>query len=131
MNQVFLIGRLTKDVEVKYSANQMAIAYLNIAIGRGKDKEGNDKGTDFINVKVFGKQGENCERFLKKGDQAAIQGRIQTGSYEKDDKRVFTTDVIGDRVEFLNSGNKKEDGVQKYVEDAIPQFEAVSEDIPF
>jgi len=125
MNSVTLIGRLTKDIELKYLPNQTAVAKFTLAINRGKDKE-----ADFVPVTVFGKQAENCERFLKKGKQVAIQGRIQTGSYEKDGRTIYTTDVIADRVEFLE-WEKKEDGVQKYVEEATPMFSAIEEDIPF
>ena len=104
MNVVTLVGRLTRDPELKEGTT--SVARFSIAIDRGKDRDGNDRGTDFPNVVVFGKQAENCARYLEKGRQVAIQGRIQTGSYEKDGKKIYTTDVVADRVEFL--GGKKD-----------------------
>ncbi len=138
MNSVNLIGRLTRDPDIRYAAGtQMAVAKFSIAIGRGKDKDGNDKGADFPSITVFGKQAENCERFLSKGKLVAISGRLQTGSYtNKDGQTVYTTDVVADRVEFLEWGDKAggssvmPQGEQS--QDAVPTgFAAIDEDIPF
>ena len=125
MNVVTLIGRLTSDPEVRYiSDTQTAVARFSVAISRGKDKDGNDKGADFPNVIVFGKQAENCERYLSKGKLVGIEGRIQTGSYEKDGRKVYTTDVIANRVEFLEWDNKEKS--------EIPSgFRAVEDECPF
>lgn len=124
MNAVTLIGRLTRDPEVRYTQDQMAIARFSVAIDRPVTA-GKEKQTDFPNVVVFGKQAENCERFLSKGRLVGIQGRIQTGSYTKDDgTKVYTTDVVANRVEFIEWGEKKED-------DTPPGFEALEEDVPF
>ena len=79
MNHVSLIGRLTRDPEVRYSGDQMAIARFSIAIDRPPRRDGT-KETDFPNIVVFGKQAENCEKYLVKGRLVAIEGRIQTGS---------------------------------------------------
>ncbi|HWQ80441.1 MAG TPA: single-stranded DNA-binding protein [Anaerovoracaceae bacterium] len=100
MNSVVLIGRLTKDPELRYiPESQNAVATFTLAVDRPFAK---DKQADFIRVVVYGKQAENCERFLTKGRLAGIQGRIQTGSYKnKEGATVYTTDVIADRVEFL------------------------------
>ena len=128
MNNVVLIGRLTKNPELRYTAGtQMAVATMTIAIDRGKDKNGNDKGADFPRVMVFGKLAENCEKYLAKGRLIGVQGRLQTGSYEKSDgTKVFTTDVVADRVEFLERGEKKEES-----SDAPQGFAYIDEDIPF
>lgn len=109
MNSVILIGRLTRDPEVRYiSDNQMAVATFTIAIDRMGGKE---KKTDFPRITVFGKQAENCERFLTKGRLVGIQGRLQTGSYtNKEGATVYTTDVVADRVEFLEWGEKGASG---------------------
>ena len=125
MNVVTLIGRLTSDPEVRYiSDTQTAVARFSVAISRGKDKDGNDKGADFPNVVVFGKQAENCERYLSKGKLVGIDGRLQTGSYEKDGRKVYTTDVIANRVEFLEWDNKEKS--------EIPSgFRAVEDECPF
>lgn len=125
MNSVNLIGRLTKDPEIRYTAGtQTAVATFTLAIDRptGKDKE---KHTDFPRVTVFGNQAENCERFLKKGLRCAVIGSLQTGSYQKDGATVYTTDVIANRVEFLEWGGEKP------AVDAAPEFTPVDEDIPF
>jgi len=125
MNSVILIGRLTKDPEVTYTAGtQMAVAKFPLAIDR-PTKAGEEKKTDFPRVTVFGKQAENCERYLGKGRLVGIQGRLQTGSYDKDGKTYYTTDVIADRVEFLDFGKKEP------ADPAPSGFSAVDEDIPF
>ena len=107
MNSVVLIGRLTRDPEVRYTAGtQMAVCTFTIAIDRPV-RAGGEKQTDFPRITVFGKQAENCERFLAKGRLVGIQGRIQTGSYtNKDGTTVYTTDVVADRVEFLEWGDR-------------------------
>ena len=103
MNNVTLIGRLTKDPEVRYTTDQTAIAKFTVAV----DRYGKEKQADFIPVTVFGKQAENCEKYLVKGRKVAIQGRIQTGSYtNRDGATVYTTDVVADRVEFLEWGDR-------------------------
>lgn len=107
MNNVVLIGRLTKDPEIRYtSGSQMAVATFSIAIDR-QVRQGEEKKTDYPRIIVFGKQAENCERFLAKGRLVGVQGRLQTGSYtNKDGVIVYTTDVVADRVEFLEWGDK-------------------------
>ncbi len=137
MNSVVLIGRLTRDPETRYtSGSQMAVTTFSIAIDR-ITKQGEEKKTDYPRITVFGKQAENCERFLKKGRLVGIQGRLQTDSYtKKDGSTVYTNDVIADRVEFLEWGKEnvvsettKEEPKQ---EEFIPKnFSAIEEDIPF
>lgn len=142
MNNVVLIGRLTRDVDCRFSQSGMAIASMTVAIDRGKDKDGNDKGADFPRVKVFGKTAENCDRFLSKGRQVAVHGRLETGSYEdKNGNKVYTTDVIADRVEFLGSSenssgrNDRRSGQQKMnpadYDDIPDSFQATDDDMPF
>lgn len=133
MNIVALVGRLTKDPDVRYTAGtQMAVATFTLAIDRpvAKDKE---KQTDFPRIIVFGKQAENCERFLAKGRKVAVQGRIQTGSYQdKAGNTVYTTDVVADRVEFLEWGEKDGDSGKQAANTASPDgFSYLDEDIPF
>ena len=100
MNSVILIGNLTRDPELRYStgANQTAICRFSIAVNDGY---GDNERTSFINIVVFGKQAENCDRYLAKGRKVAVNGRLQTGSYEKNGQKIYTTDVVADRVEFL------------------------------
>ena len=134
MNSVNLIGRLTKDPEVRYiSETGMAVATFTVAINRPV-KQGQEKKTDYPRVTVFGRQAENCERYLDKGRLVGIQGRIQTGSYkDRDGKIVYTTDVIAERVEFLDFGDKAAQNDAQSVSEGVPEgFRAVSdEDIPF
>ena len=88
MNNVTLIGRLTRDPDVRYtSSTQMAVARFSIAINRPTRKDGTEQ-TDFPNIVAFGKTAELCEKFLVKGRLVGIQGRIQTGSYEKNGQRI-------------------------------------------
>lgn len=125
MNNVVLIGRLTRDPELRWS-NDLAVARFSVAV----DRNGKDKGTDFPSIVVFGKQAENCEKYLAKGRKVAIQGHIQTGSYEKDGRKVYTTDVVADRVEFLEWGDREEKAEGS--NESWGGFEAVSdEDVPF
>lgn len=110
MNSVVLIGRLARDPELSYTPSNTAMCKFTIAVDRPK-RNGEDQGADFLRITVFGKQGENCDRFLSKGRQVAIAGRIQTGSYKnKEGVTVYTTDIIADRVEFLGSGQSNQDG---------------------
>lgn len=131
MNNVVLIGRLTRDPEVRYtSGTQMAVATFTVAIDRPR-KAGQEKQTDFPRVTVFGKQAENCEKFLAKGRLVGIQGRLQTGSYtNKDGATVYTTDVVADRVEFLEWGDRQQAAAAGYSE-APAGFSEIDEEIPF
>lgn len=107
MNSVVLIGRLARDPELSYTPNtNTAVTRFTLAVDRPR-KQGEDQGADFIRVTVFGKQAESSDRYLSRGRQAAVQGRIQTGSYKnREGITVYTTDIIADRVEFLGGGNK-------------------------
>ncbi|MBO4242185.1 MAG: single-stranded DNA-binding protein [Clostridiales bacterium] len=126
MNAVTLIGRLTRDPETRYTSDtQMAVTRFSLAIDRGKDK-----GADYPSIICFGKTAENCEKYLKKGRMVGIHGRIQTGSYEKDGHKVYTTDIVADRVEFLEKSETTPTAAPEpeYVPDG---YEQISEDIPF
>lgn len=130
MNSVVLIGRLTKDPETKYtSGSQMAVCTFTLAIDR-VIRAGEEKKTDFPRVTVFGKQAENCERFIDKGSMVGIQGRLQTGSYtNKDGATVYTTDVVADRVEFLDSKKQETPRAEPKEEPKLePQYDS---DMPF
>ena len=132
MNQVVLIGRLTKDPELKFtSANQTAVVNFTLAVDRPFSKE---KEADFIRIIAFGKSAENCGNYLAKGSMVGIQGRIQTGSYEtKDGDKRFTTDVVADRVEFLSKAatTKKDAGSEDPVPDGFHAYDEDDEDVPF
>lgn len=100
MNNVSLVGRLTRDPEIKTTNSGSTYARFSIAV----DRRGKDAGTDFINIVAFGKTSEFIERYFRKGQRIGINGRIQTCSYEgKDGKKVYTFDVIAENVEFVES----------------------------
>ena len=106
MNKVILMGRLTRDPEVRYSQGEQAtaIARYTLAVDRRFRREGDQQTADFIGCVAFGRQGEFAEKYLRKGTKIAITGRIQTGSYtNKDGKKVYTTDVVVEEQEFAES----------------------------
>lgn len=109
MNKVILMGRLTRDPEVRYSTQgdgQMAIARYTLAVDRRFNRNGDENTADFISCVAFGKTGEFAERYLRKGTKIAVTGRIQTGSYtNKDGVKVYTTDVVVEEHEFVESKN--------------------------
>ena len=109
MNKVILMGRLTRDPEVRYSqaAEPMAIVRFSIAVNRRFKRDG-QPDADFINCTAFSKTGEFIEKFFKKGAMIAIEGSIQTGSYEKEGRTIYTTDVIVEQAHF--TGSRAESG---------------------
>ncbi len=135
-NVVVLIGRLTKDPSLRYiPGSGAAVSTFTLAVDKGlsKDKKQemeakNQPTADFIRIVVWGKSAENCANYLAKGRLVGVQGRINTGSYEdKDGKRVYTTDVVANQVEFLEWGDKGQ------ASDDIPEgFHPIDNmDIPF
>lgn len=104
MNKVILMGRLTRDPEVRYSqgAEPLAVARYSLAVNRRFKREG-DPDADFINIVAFGKNGEFAEKWFKKGQQVCVVGRISTGSYEKDGVKRYTTDIIAEEQHFAES----------------------------
>ena len=97
MNKVILMGRLTRDPEVRYAQgeNSMAIARFSLAVDRRRQNNSDGQTADFINIVAFGRLGEFAEKYLHKGTKVALSGRIQTGSYtNKDGVKVYTTDII-------------------------------------
>ena len=114
MNKVILMGRLTRDPEVRYSAgdNAMAIARYSLAVDRRRRANGGDEQTaDFINCVSFGKQAEFAEKYLRKGTKMLVTGRIQTGSYtNKEGAKVYTTEVVVEEQEFAESKGSSDNG---------------------
>lgn len=108
MNKVILMGRLTRDPEVRYSQgdNPLAIARYTLAVDRRFNRSGDDANADFISCVAFGRSGEFAEKYLRKGTKIAVSGRIQTGSYtNRDGNKVYTTEVVVDDQEFAESKN--------------------------
>ena len=106
MNKVILMGRLTRDAEVRYSQGDAstAVARFSLAVDRRFKRDGDEQSADFINCVAFGRTGEFMERFGRKGTKFLVEGRIQTGSYtNRDGQKVYTTDVVVEQVEFAES----------------------------
>ena len=107
MNKVILMGRLTRDPDVRYSQSadgSMAVARYTLAVDRKYQRNNNEQNADFISCVAFGKFGEIAEKYFHQGTKIIIQGRIQTGSYtNKDGQRVYTTDVVVEDQEFAES----------------------------
>ncbi|MEK3935958.1 single-stranded DNA-binding protein [Sporosarcina sp. FSL W7-1349] len=150
LNRVVLVGRLTKDPEVRYSQSGVAICRFNLAVNRAFKNASGEQEADFPSILTFRKTAENVANFLKKGSLCGIDGRIQTGSYEKDGVRVYTTEVIADSVQFLEpKSNRSESpnssyqapqqqyGQQPYTSPANDPFdsggpiEVTDDDLPF
>lgn len=110
MNKAILMGRLTKDVEARYTQgeNAMCVARYTLAVDR-RGKKDAEQSADFLNIVAFGKAGEFAEKYFRKGMKVVVTGRIQTGSYtNKDGQKVYTTDIVAEDQEFAES--KKADG---------------------
>ena len=115
MNKVALMGRLTRDPEVRYSqgqnGEQLAIARYTLAVDRRIKTTDGQQTADFIQCVAFGKNGQFAEKYLKKGTKIAVTGRIQTGSYtNKDGQKVYTTEVVVEEHEFAESKNSSDGG---------------------
>lgn len=122
MNHVVLVGRLTKDPELRYTQTGVAVSTFTLAVDKfnGKDKE-----ADFINIVVWNAPAENCAKYLSKGKQAAIQGRIQTRNYEgSDGKKVYVTEIVANEVKFLQSADKQGGGL-------LAGSQSFESDLPF
>ena len=138
MNSVDLVGRLTRDPEVRYtSGTQMAVCTFNIAIDRAT-RSGEEKKADFPRVKVFGKQAEVCGNHLKKGNTVAVQGRLETDNYtDKNGNSVFMTEVVASKVDFLifqpvqNQQPEPKPEPKPQPEPTQESFEAIDEEVPF
>lgn len=108
MNKVMLIGRITRDPELRYTSSNIPSVRFTLAVNRPFENQNGERETDFINIVVWRKQAENVKKYVSKGSLVAVEGRIQTGSYEKDGQRVYTTDVVADNVQFLESKSQSQ-----------------------
>lgn len=136
MNSVVLIGRLGRDVDLRFTQSGKAVATFSVAVNRMFSKE---KEVDFFNVVVWGKPAENCANYLSKGRLVGIQGRLQSRSYEQNGEKRYVTEVVAEQVEFLeygksegknsNGGNGSSGDNPEY---DLKDFEEVDgDDIPF
>ena len=120
MNKVFLIGRLTKDPEIRYNSQNIAITRFTLAVSRPKQKD-REEEADFISCVCFNNQAKNFVKYQKKGNLVAIFGRIRTGFYddEKTNKRVYTTDVIADEIKYLSFKEENQTQINQNVNNQI------------
>lgn len=147
MNKVMLMGRLTRDPEIRYSQgnDQMAIARYTLAVDRRFNRNNADQSADFISCVAFGKSAEFAEKYLHQGTKIVITGRIQTGSYtNKDGNKVYTTDVVVEDQEFAESKNSNSGNNSDYTPTGKPDPananpaagfmsipEGIEDDLPF
>lgn len=131
INKAVLVGRLTKDPDLRYGNSGTAICRFTLAVNRTfKTQDGQD--ADFIQVVCFKKTAENAANFLKKGSLTGVDGRIQTGSYEgQDGKRVYTTEVIADSVQFLEQKNSGQQTSRSQNNKPDNSFEDDGQELPF
>ena len=123
MNIVTLIGRFTADPVISFTDKEMAVAKFTLAVNR----EGKDKSADFINCAAFGKTAELIGQYCSRGQLLGLNGRWQTGSYEKDGRKIYTNTAVASRVEFLSKSEKKPEWT---AEDPMAGF-THADDIPF
>ena len=134
MNKVVLMGRLTRDPEVRYTnGNNTLVASFGLAVNRRFAKQGEERQADFINIVAWDKTGEFCSKYFKKGQQVGVIGRIQTRNYDdKDGKKVYTTDVVVNKASFTG---EKVDGQQAAPtaqnDSFVPIPESLGEELPF
>ena len=106
MNKVFLIGRLTRDPELRYTGNNTAVASFSLAVQRNFANQQGEREADFFNITVWRKQAENVKNYLSQGSQVAIEGRLQTRTYDDaNGQKRYVTEVVADNVEFIGSRN--------------------------
>ena len=106
MNKVILIGRLTRDPELRYTGNNTAVASFSLAVQRNFTNQAGEREADFFNISVWRKQAENVKNYLSQGSQVAIEGRLQTRSYDDaNGQKRYVTEVVADNVEFIGSRN--------------------------
>lgn len=130
LNRIVLIGRLTKDPELRYTPNGKAVASFTLAVDRPFKNQRGEREADFINVVVWGSQGENSANYLAKGKLAAVDGRLQIRSYDdKDGQRRWITEVVADSVRFLSPKGSQDNSFEPANMGSEVDFS--DDDIPF
>ncbi len=125
LNRVVLVGRLTRDPELNYTGNGIAVANFNIACNRPFKNQQGEQETDFINCVVWRKPAENLANYMKKGNQIGVDGRVQTRSYEgQDGKMVYVTEVLAESIQFLESKGGQQSGNAGQFQQQAPQTQA-------
>ena len=137
MNKIFLIGRLTKNPELKFTSGGTAICNFTLAVDRTFTNQSGEREADFIPIVVWNKAGENCAKYLSKGRQTAVEGRLLIRSFEgSDGQRRWATEVVADNVEFLSSGQsngnaKPQQNTNSGFDDMANEINFDDDDIPF
>ena len=131
MNKVILIGRLTKDVEVRYTQNNTMVASFSLAVNRRFKQEGQPEA-DFINIVAWNKVAEFASKYFGKGQQVAVVGRLQTRNYDdKDGKKVYVTEVIAEETYFADSKKNGNETYEDTFKDVKFEVSDTSSDLPF
>lgn len=133
MNKAVLVGRLTRDPELRYTQTGIAVANFTLAVNRRFTRD-NEQSADFIPVVVWQKAAENVAKYLNKGSQVAVEGRIQTSSYDnKEGQKVYKTEIVADQVEFLGTkGDSQGSQNNNFKDSEDDSFKGdFSEEIPF
>ena len=121
MNKVILIGRLTKDPELRYTGSNTPVATFSLAVNRNFSNQNGEREADFINIVVWRKQAENVKNYLTQGSQVAVEGRIQTRTYDDPNgNKRYITEVVADNVEFLGSKNSSNTNMNSTAKNAEP-----------
>jgi len=129
LNRVVLIGRLTKDPELRYTPNGVAVASFTLAVNRSRANQQGERETDFIPIVVWQKQAENCANFIGKGSLVAVDGRIQVRAYDdKEGQRRWMTEVVAENVRFLD---RRDAGGSQGSASLGSEVEYTEDDIPF
>ncbi|PKM88059.1 MAG: single-stranded DNA-binding protein [Firmicutes bacterium HGW-Firmicutes-12] len=129
LNRVILIGRLTKDPELRYTQNGTAVASFTLAVNRMRTNQQGEREADFIPIVVWQKQAENCANFIGKGSQVAVEGRLQVRTYDdKEGQRRWITEVVAENVRFLD---KREAGGGQSIKGLGNEVDFNEDDIPF
>lgn len=128
LNRTILIGRLTRDPELRYTASGKAVANFTLAVNRPFKNQNGDYEADFINCQTWGKTAENLANYQRKGNQIAIEGRIQTRNYENSQgQKVYVTEVVAEQVTFIESKNEQPKQQKQQVGEPVD----IQDDLPF
>lgn len=135
MNKVFLVGRITRDPELKYTASNVAVVSFSVAINRNYQNAQGEYDADFINCVAWRRQAENLARFVRKGHQIGVDGRLQTRNYQTPQGETrYITEVVCDNIQFLETKQTNEPSVETYEEDPFLESAmdiASEDDLPF
>ncbi|APB77426.1 primosomal replication protein N [Paenibacillus polymyxa] len=140
LNRVILIGRLTKDPELRYTPSGVAVTQFTLAVDRPFTSQGGEREADFLPIVTWRQLAETCANYLKKGRLTAVEGRVQVRNYENNEgKRVYVTEIVADNVRFLESSKNDSGGIQQpstrnnndpFSDDGKP-IDIADEDLPF